>query len=112
MEANLSASNLPGAAVRGVWLHRCASYADIKSFCNGKFNKTFDSWSRSPYWTLSLNGGPGKYVSRSRAGLQRLGDLALLRHDHIKAQEETRRALWQPSSKSSNAATMIVPHAW
>jgi hypothetical protein len=99
------------AYVRGVWLHRCASYADIKSFCNDKFNKTFDSWSRSPYWTLSLNGGPGQYVSRSREGLQRLGARALLRHDPIQAQEATRRSLGQPSSTSSHAATMLVPPA-
>src|SRR5215813_781784 len=43
--------------------------------------------------------------------LKRVGDLAILSHDHSKARAGQRRSLWEPSSKTRNNATLTASHA-
>src|SRR5262249_43334109 len=43
--------------------------------------------------------------------LKREGDLAILSHDHHKARDEQRRALWEPSSKTCHTSTPVASHA-
>src|SRR5882672_10390041 len=43
--------------------------------------------------------------------VKREGDLAILSHDHSKARDCQRRSLWEPSSKTSNTATLRASHA-
>src|SRR4030095_15092863 len=66
---------------------------------------------RSSYWPLSLSDRHGESAPRHSEGLKRVGDLAILSYEDTKAKDKIRRSLWEPSSNSSNDATLIFPHA-